>query len=186
MALNASNAAVAVSGEVFVGDLDAPIPTGVDFDPTAGGEYMGLGYLSEDGFEITPETSSENLVGWQNAAVLRTIVTEASITATFTMVEIKEATIETYWATTVNTVTGSYDIDPAATGGKKKWIFQVIDGDEAELACYVGEISGREAITNQSGQLIGLGLTVTFTPHPDFGGKTGRVFNTRLQAPVGP
>lgn len=185
MALDASNAAVAVSGEVFVGDLDSAVPTGVDFDPIAAG-YVGLGYLSEDGFEITPETSSENLVGWQNAAVLRTIITEASITATFTMVEIKEETVETYWGTTVDPVTGSYDIDPGATGGKKKWLFQVIDGDEAELGCYVGEISGREAITNQSGQLVGMGVTVTFTPHTDFGGKTGRVFNTRLVAPVGP
>lgn len=185
MALDASNAAVAVSGEVFVGDLDAEIPTGVNFDPLANG-YLGLGYLSEDGFEITPETSSENLVGWQNAAVLRTIITEASITATFTMVEIKPETVETYWATDIDPVTGAYDIDPAATGGKKKWLFQVIDGDEAELGCYVGEISGREAITNQSGQLIGMGVTVTFTPHADFAGKTGRVFNTRLVAPVGP
>ena len=184
MALDASNAAVAVSGEVFVGAYDAPVPTGVDFDPTADGNYMGLGYLSEDGFEITPESSSENLVGWQNAAVLRSIITEASITATFTMVEVKESTIETYWATTVDTTTGSYDVDPAATGGKKKWIFQVIDGDEAELACYVGELSGREAITNQNGQLIGYGVTITFTPDPAFGGKTGRVFNTRLVAPT--
>lgn len=185
MALDASNAAVAVSGEIFVGDLDAAVPTSVVFDPTANG-YVGLGYLSEDGFELTPESSSENLVGWQNAAVLRTIITEASITVTFTMVEIKQETIETYWGTTVNTATGAYDVDPAATGGKKKWILQVIDGDEAELGCYVGEISGREAITNQSGQLIGLGLTITFTPSADFGGKTGRVFNTRLIEPVGP
>lgn len=177
--LDASNAAVAVSGEVYVGPLSAPIPTGVDFDP-ADSDYTGLGYLSEDGFEITPESSSENLVGWQNAAVLRTIITEASITATFTMVETKPEVIETYWATQVDTATGAYDVDPAATGGKRKWIFKVIDGEHAELGAYVGELSAREAITNQNGALIGYGVTVTFSPSQEFGGKTGRVFNTRL------
>lgn len=179
--LSASNAEVAVSGQIFVGDEDAAIPTSLSFDPLDN-QYVGLGYLSPDGFSIVPESSSNDLPAWQNGAILRTIISDAKITATFMMVETKKDVIETYWGTTVNTVTGAYDIDPGATGGKKKWLFAVIDGADAELGCYVGEVTGREAIVNQRGELKGYGVTVTFYPHDDFGGKTGRVFNSRLVA----
>lgn len=183
--INAANAAVAVSGQIFVADEDAEIPTGLTFDPETEG-YVGLGYLSEDGFTITPESSTTDLRGWQNSATLRSLVTESKLTASFTMVETKPEVIETYWGTTVNTTTGSYDVDPGATGGRKRFLFAVIDGGHVELGSYLGEVTEREEITNQSGELKGYGVTVTFYPDEAYGGKTGRVFDSRLVAPVGP
>jgi len=183
--INAANAAVAVSGQIFVADEDAAIPTSLTFDPETN-DYVGLGYLSEDGFTITPESSTTDLRGWQNSATLRSLVTESKLTASFTMVETKPEVIETYWGTTVNTTTGSYDVDPGATGGRKRFLFAVIDGGHIELGSYLGEVTEREEITNQSGELKGYGVTVTFYPDEAYGGKTGRVFDSRLVAPVGP
>lgn len=179
MSLDADNVGVAVSGEVFVGDEDATTPTGFTFDPSAN-DYDGLGYLTDDGFEITPSMSTSKIVGWQNAAVLRALVTESSIEAKFTCAETKVEVVEAFWATTVNTSTGAYDVDPGQTGGRKKWVFQVIDGDEVSLGTYIGEITDRETITNKSGEVIGYGFTVTFYPSSQFDGSTGRVFDSRL------
>ncbi len=181
MTLDAENTAVAVSGEVFVGDQDATTPTGFTFEPAENG-YDGLGYLTSDGFTITPNMETAKIVGWQNAAVLRTLVTESSIDAKFTCAETKVEVVEAFWGTTVDTATGEYDVDPGVTGGRKKWVFQVIDGDEITVATYIGEITGREELKNASGEVIGYGFTVTFYPSTQFDGKTGKVFDSRLVA----
>lgn len=182
--LSAANAAVAVSGQIFIADEDAPIPTSLTFSPETSG-YTGLGYLSEDGFTITPESTSTTLRGWQNAATLRELITEAKLTASFTMVETKPEVVDFFWGTTVDRVKGSYDIDPGSTGGRKRFLFAVIDGGEVELGSYLGELTEREEITYQSGELKGYGVTVTFYPDEKYAGKTGRVFDSRLVAPVG-
>ncbi|WP_269304926.1 phage tail tube protein [Aeromicrobium sp. HA] len=183
--INAANAAVAVSGQIFVAEEDAAIPTSLTFNPETN-DYVGLGYLSEDGFTITPESTSTDLRGWQNSATLRSLITESKLTATFTMVETKPEVIEMYWGTTVNTTTGAYDVDPGATGGKRRFLFAVMDNGEVELGSYLGEVTERTEITNQSGEIKGYGVTVTFYPDAAYGGKTGRVFDSRLVAPVGP
>ena len=179
MTLDASKVAVAVSGEVWVGAANAAIPTSLTFKPDENG-YKGLGYLTSDGFAITPDMSTSNITAWQNAANLRTLVTESSLQATFTCAETNKDVIEAFWGTTVDAQAGSYDVDPGVTGGNKTWIFQVIDGDHAELGTYIGEVTGREEITNQNGEVTGYGFTVSFYPSKKFNGKTGRVFNSRL------
>ncbi len=182
MALDSANAAVAVSGEVYVGDGSSTAPTLTTSVMTS---FKAMGYLSEDGIVITPEVSTENLRGWQNAALLRTLITESSVTAAFTMVEHKKDVIEFYWGTTVTQTStqGTYDIDPSVTGGRKKFVFDIIDNNQAERFYFPeGEVTERGEITNTSGELIGYGVTVTFYPSAALNGKTGRVFDTRLKS----
>ncbi|MGH8878159.1 MAG: hypothetical protein ACRD0P_12580, partial [Stackebrandtia sp.] len=77
MALNSANVRVAVTGAVSVGSTTADAPSDADTPLT---DYDDLGYVSEDGATETRDRSTEKLKAWQNADVLREVVTEASIT----------------------------------------------------------------------------------------------------------
>src|SRR5690606_25138384 len=86
MALVSENVRVAVTGAVMVGPTSASAPTDADTPPVG---FDDLGYISEDGITETRERSTDQLRAWQNADVLREVVTEASISYTFRMVETK-------------------------------------------------------------------------------------------------
>lgn len=164
MALDASNALSAITGEVSVGATTATAPTGTGGTLTG---FTGLGYLSEDGVAITPEKSTDDLKAWQNAATVRTLTTDSKLTVKFTMIETKKETVELYWQTTVTqTATeGSFPIDPGASAGTKSFVLDIVDG--AELIRYyfpAAEVTEREELSNKNGDLIGYGITLTCYP----------------------
>ena len=181
MSLDSANAAVAVSGEISVQATSDTAPTTL---VSALSAADGLGYLSEDGFELGPETSSTDLKGWQNAAILRTMITEAKVTAKFVMVETNLATVALYWGTTITqgVPSGVYNVNPGEMSGRQSFIFDVIDGAEAVRYYFPeGEVTERDPINNQSGELIGYGVTVTFYPSSALSGDTGKVWDSRLK-----
>ena len=115
MALVAENVRVAVTGAVSVGPTSATAPTDAD-SPLTG--FDDLGYVHEDGVTETRERSTEQLRAWQNADILREVVTEASMSYTFRLVETKKETVELYYGGTVDGTDGSIAIVPARTDRK--------------------------------------------------------------------
>lgn len=162
MALVAENVRVAVTGAVMVGPTSAPAPTDADTPPTG---FDDLGYISEDGITETRERSTDQLRAWQNADVLREVVTEASISYTFRMVETKAETIALYYGSDVDPLTGSVAIVPARTGGRKSFIIDVIDGTEF-IRIYIpsGEVTEVGDQVYASGEAIGYEVTITAYP----------------------
>lgn len=177
--IDASNAEVAVSGQIFVADANAAIPSDLSFDPAMNG-YDALGYLGPDGFTITPESSTTDLPGWQNGAILASIVSDAKLTANFVCVETRREVVEAFWGTTVGP-DGSYTVNPGRTGGPKRWLFATIMNDGSiEIGSYLGEVTERgEAVYNR-GDLRGYNFTVTFYPDAQYGGDTGKVWSSKL------
>lgn len=161
MALVSSNVRVGVSGEVYVGALAATAPATAVATPTG---FTGLGYISDDGLKRKPEVSRDDIVAWQNGAVVRTVTKNAKTTYQFTLIETNKAAVEFAFGTTVTqTVTeGTYSADPAATGGRKSFVFDVIDGANVKRE-YVaeGELTELGEITYASGEPIGYEVTVT-------------------------
>lgn len=127
MALVASEVRTGISGEVSVGLTTATAPATAAAALTG---FVGLGYLSEDGLVPERERSTTDIKAWQNNAVVRTLVTDAKSTYKFTLIQTNKATIEFAFGVTVTqTVTeGTYNADPAATGGLKSFVFDAIDG----------------------------------------------------------
>lgn len=181
MSLNAGNAAVAVDGEVWVAPLSAPVPDSVTFDLESAG-YTGLGYATDDGVKLSFESSTDDLTGWQRSAILRTVVKDSKVTLESTFAETKIEVIEAVYGTTVDPATGQYDIDPASTGGRKRWVLQYIDGEYAYLSAMVGEVTERSELDFKSSELLGYGITATFYPVPEFAGNTVRTWDSRLIA----
>src|SRR5690606_27040579 len=162
MALDSSNVCVARTGVVSVGPTSAPAPTDA-VSPLTG--FDDLGYVNEDGVTETRERSTEQLRAWQNADVLRAVVTEASMSYTFRLVETKAETISLYYGSDVDPLDGSVAIVPARTGGRKSFVIDVIDGSNF-IRTYIpnGEVTEVGDQVYSSGEAVGYEVTITAYP----------------------
>jgi len=160
MALTATNVRTGISGEVSIGLLTAVFPTTAAAVLTG---FTGLGYIGPDGVVPNSDRSTTDLTAWQNNAVVRTLVTEAKRTYEFTLWETSLAVIEFAYGTTVTpTVTeGSYTIDPSATGGRRKFVIDVLDGALIHREMFEGELTGMEESGWVAGEAVAFKCTVT-------------------------
>lgn len=161
MALDATKVRVAVAGEWLVGPTTATPPATAAAVTTG---YTGLGYISEDGIERTPDAPKQDIPAWQNSAVVRSVSGGAAKTTyKFTLIETNKASIEFAFGTTVTqTATeGTYNADPAATGGRTKHILDTIDGAELRRETFEGELTSLGATKFASGEPIAYECEVT-------------------------
>ena len=180
MATDSSKVRVAVSGEVLVGATTATAPTGTS-GPTTG--FTGLGYVSEDGVTESRERSTNDIKGWQNAATVRTVVTDGSLTYSFTLLETKKETVELFYGATVTAAAteGNFVVVPTSTGGRKSFILDVVDGAEL-IRTYIpqGEVTEVGDRVYASGEPIGYEVTITAYPDTTLGGSA-KVWATALK-----
>lgn len=181
MATDSTKVRVAVSGEVLVGATSATAPTGTGGTTTG---FTGLGFVSEDGVTETRDRSSDDLKAWQNAATVRTVITDATLTYSFTLIETKKETVELFYGSSVTqTVSeGSLVIVPANTGGRKSFIVDVVDGSEL-LRTYIpsGEVTEVGDKVYASGEPIGYEITITAYPDNTLGGSA-KIWATALKS----
>lgn len=181
MTTDSSNVRVAGSGEIAVAATSATAPTDTGALPTG---FVGLGYLSEDGTTESRERSVDDIKGWQNSDTVRSVVTDANLTYSFTMIETKKETVELFYGTTVtqSASNGNYVIVPADTGGRKSFIIDVIDGSELKRI-YIpqGEVSETgDVVYNNSGDPIGYEVTIKTYPDSGIAGNA-EVWDTALK-----
>ena len=164
MALDASKVRVAVTGAVMKGPTATTAPTGTGGTTTG---FVDLGYISEDGVEITLPDAGDStpIKAWQNGTTVRTIRTpsEDSPTWHFTMLETKKETVEAYFGVTVTSTAseGSFTYTNAARP-HESYIVDVIDGAEL-IRDYIpyGIVTDVGAITYSNGDPIGYEITVS-------------------------
>lgn len=163
MSLVSSNVRVAVTGAVYVAPTGTAAPTAADSALNVA--FIDLGYVSEDGVTETRDRSTNEIRAWQNADLVREVVTDSSLAYTFTLIETKEAAVELFYGASVDPVDGSVDIVPSATGGRKSFVIDVIDGTEL-IRVYLpsGEVTEVGDQVYQSGEPIGYQVTVKGYP----------------------
>jgi len=159
MALTADSVRVGVTGAVYAGETTASAPTAADSTLTG---FTDLGYVGPDGVEETRDRSTSQIRAWQNSDLIREVVTEATATFTFMLMETTTATLELYYGATVDPADGSVEVDPAATGGKKSFVIDVVDGD-SKIRTYIpsGEVLSVEPQTAANGEAVMYGITIT-------------------------
>lgn len=147
-----------------MGLTTASAPSGTGGSVTG---FTGLGFVSEDGVTETRDRSSDDLKAWQNAATVRTVITDAKLTYQFTLIETKKETVELYYGTTVTAAAsdGSFVIVPANTGGRRSFVIDVVDGAEL-MRTYIpsGEVTEVGDKVYASGEAIGYEVTITAYP----------------------
>lgn len=157
MALSAENVVVGITGKVYVGATSATAPTSSTATLTG---FTELGYVSEDGVEFSTDKSTNQIRAWQNADLVREVVTEGTVTYAFTLLETNQDVIEAYFGAPM--VGGKIEVNPANTGGRKSFVIDVVDGAKA-IRHYVpsGEILSVEAQQIVNGEAVSYGVTVT-------------------------
>lgn len=157
MANVAENVVVGITGSVYVGPTSATAPTSSTATLTG---FTDLGYVSADGVTFTTDKSTNQIRAWQNADLVREVVTEGTVTYSFTLLETTTDAIEAYFGSTM--VDGKIELNPVNTGGRKSFVIDVIDGAKA-IRHYVpsGEILSVEAQQIQNGEAVGYGMTIT-------------------------
>jgi hypothetical protein len=165
MALTASAVKVGVTGSVYVGSTATAAPTSSVSALAVG--FAELGYVSPDGIEESIDTSTSQIRAWQNGDLIREVITESTATFKFTLMETTKAVVELYYGTTVSgaTTSAKVDVNPSATGGKKSFVFNVVDGASV-IRTYVasGEVTAIEPVKVANGEVVGYGITVTAYP----------------------
>ena len=167
MALTAGNVRVAISGEVYVGPLGTTLPT--DTSTALNAAFKGMGYVSEDGVTQENERDTEDIVAWQNAAVVRSRVTSAKEQFTFTLIETKKDVIDFAYGTTVTQSVphGTYTITPGSTGGIKAFVLEIIDGTQIKrIGIAQGELIERGETVYGIEDAIGYECTVVAYTDP--------------------
>jgi fructose-1,6-bisphosphatase len=159
MALNANNVKVGTTGAIYVGETSASAPAGATTTLTG---FSELGYVSADGVTETRDRSTNQIRAWQNSDLVREVVTEASATFQAVLLETSAATLAAYYGATIDPVDGSIEINPAATGGRKSYVIDLIDGADA-IRTYipVGEILSVGEQVYVNGEPVGYDITIT-------------------------
>lgn len=158
---DAANVRVAVTGGIFKNPTAAP--TGTSGAPTGADD---LGYISEDGVEITIPGAGDStpIKAWQNGTTVRTIRTSSEDLPSwhFTMLETSLATVETYFGVTVaQTVTEGSFAYTVTDRGSDSYVVDVVDDAEL-IRDYIpqGVVSEVGAHTLANGEVIGYEVTI--------------------------
>lgn len=184
MAQNAKNVRVAGDGSVAFGPLTASGPTGIT-GPLPG--FIDVGYLSEDGSTEERDRDTESIKAWQRGVNVRTIVTEGTLTYQFQMIETNEGSIELFYGT--KPVSGSYEIVPTETGGRRQFVFTYLDGDEVErIWIPEGEATKVGEVERKNDEAKAYEVTVTAYPSDQLekAGAVAKVWHQNIPAATVP
>jgi hypothetical protein len=157
MALTPDNVLVGITGAVYAGAIDAVAPTSTTSTLTA---FTELGYVSSDGVSFTQDKTTNQIRAWQNSDLVREVVTEATVTYSFMLMESNQAVIEAYFGGTMTD--GKIQVNPSNTGGKQSFVIDVVDGAKS-IRHYIptGEILSVDAQTIANGEALMYGITIT-------------------------
>jgi hypothetical protein len=158
MANAADKVVVGMTGRVFVGPTGTAAPT--SSESTLNSAFKELGYISQDGVTFSIEKSTNRIIAWQNADIVREVVTEASVQYSWKMLESNQEAIELYFGTAMDD--GLIELVPSATGGRKSFVIDIVDGDKV-IRHYVpsGEVVSVEEIQIANGEPVSYGVSMT-------------------------
>lgn len=153
-------------GAVWVAPLGTTMPTDLSDVPAAFGE---VGWITEDGVNVSTETENESWTGWQGGKVLRRRITSQEDQFTFQAAE-ENAVVLGLWIPNANiTTTGGVtkivppegiDSDPRA------FVLDFHDGDVHKRYNVIrGEVIERGEVPHQNTELTTYQFTVAMTEY---------------------
>lgn len=173
---DASSVNVAVSGAITKVGKDLEI-TSADQELT-GADVINYGWVGSEGVTISTDATTNNIVAWQNSAVVRVASTEASSTYTFTLLQNTKEARELYYG--AEEVAGKIIYRPSQMT-RGRFIIDYIDtateNGDIHFGRHVinkGQVTGRGDIVWQNGEAVG--YEVTITAFPDENGAVAEIF----------
>jgi hypothetical protein len=164
VANDADNVRVGLNGSVYIAPKGTTAPA--DLDAAWGSGWVDLGYLSDDGVEMSYSTDTEDINAWQSLSPVRKVLTGVDMTLGFTAIELKTSTVTLYFpsATMTDVSPGVHKLSiPAAPEPDERAIgLEWVDGDiKNRLIIARGEVSDRDSITLARSSAVQLPMTVS-------------------------
>lgn len=163
MSQNAAAAFVAATGSIYSFAEGTPVEYGANAPLPVG--VVDHGLASDEGIKYGPNRSVTTIRAWQNAQIIRSLVTEADFTVTVTLVQVlDDANKELAHGTKKNATTGGYHINPANTGGIRSFDLRSIDTARRKvkrLWIPAGEVTEVGETTWVSSNVVMMPLTIT-------------------------
>lgn len=129
MANEAANVIIAANGRVAIAPQGTALPTDATaaLDPA----FTELGYISEDGVEITPQLTTGEITAWQSLSPVRTFMTAYGLEVAFTLMEWIETNLKLAFGGGVFTdnLDGTWDFQLPAPGEREQYVM-VIEGQD--------------------------------------------------------
>lgn len=162
MSLDTTQAVVAVTGSI----LTFPLGTVIEYDDIYSKPAVTIdhGYASADGVKITGNQTTSNIMAWQNATVVRTVVTEASVTIQLTLLQTNADNKKLYFGRGVNATTGAVHWDAAETGGRFGMFIDIVDTASNKKVRYYApsaEVTERGEMSLVSSDAVSYNMTIT-------------------------
>lgn len=170
MAKSVDEVRVGVDGIVSTGAFGTAIAPTTAVSVLAA-PWKDLGYVSEDGVTESTSVSSEKIRAWQKAKVVRTTITEGTVSWSLVLIQTNADTVALYHGGTVAT-DGSIIVDPTAERPVLAFVIDVIDGDEI-IRSYAPEAQVTEVgdLVYQNGAPIGYEVTIEANHNETLGGS---------------
>lgn len=154
-------------GQVWMADVGATAP--VDLAAPGTG-WTDMGYLSEDGFGVTPGMNTEDIHVWPLMTTARTVVTEQSLEFKLAFAQWNADTLAWFYGGAWTTSAGGTKrlSVPLNRATDKAMLIDAQDGDRTYR--YILEhasLSDFEEVTHKLGEVSLLGFTLKVLPASD-------------------
>jgi hypothetical protein len=125
VANDADETYVAGDGHIYVAPYGTPLPS--DFNDVLDAAFIDMGYLTTDGFRMTPDLSSTDFFVWQSRNPVRTVVESDVVTLSLDFVQANEETAKLYFGG--GSFTGTVYTPPTAgETDERSLVADVFDG----------------------------------------------------------
>jgi hypothetical protein len=164
VATDADNVRVALTGNVYIAPKGTAAPA--DLDSAWASDWVDLGYLSDDGVEMSYSTDTEDIGAWQSLSPVRKVLTGVDMTLGFTAIELKTSSVTLYFPsatmTDVSPTVHKLSIPAAPSPDERAIGLEWVDGDiKNRLIIARGEVTNRDSITLARSGAVALPMTVS-------------------------
>ena len=174
--------AIAADGSVSIAPTGTAMPT--DADEALDAAFIDVGYISEDGVTLSPNTSTDGIAAWQSLAFVRTVVSEQDMQLGFELMQWNETSLQLAFGGGVYTA-----------GVAPLWEFDLPTPDEIlEYACVVDALDPNgskyrmafERVTLEStgdidfARTNNAGLPTTLRALAGTGGRAGTIYGSSV------
>ncbi len=165
------NVRVGASGYALYAATGTTLPTAATTAPAAGFLANDVGYLSDAGITMSIGRETTDITAWQNADVVRTIMTGHTVTFAFEMLETNSDSLELAFG---NFASNTVEIDGTVMPNKA-FILHVDDGgNDIRIVVPNGQVTENGDVTFANNDAVK--WPVTITAFPDGNGNKAYIY----------
>lgn len=155
------NVRVGATGYALYAPTGTSLPTNATSAPAAGFLAGDVGYLSDAGITMSIGRETTDITAWQNADVVRTIMTGHTVTFQFEMLETNSDSLELAFG---NFASNTVEVD-GTTMPNKAFILHVDDaGNDIRIVIPNGQVTENGDVTFANNDAVKWPVTITAFP----------------------